>query len=357
VGQGFTFQLPAETLRRWFEIERTQTGGFTVRYVAERAREAVAGLAREVDRGPVDAQLLSAGTTIVSYVPSRTGRALDVEATYANVAAALEAAPPARGPKPVDLVIRTLQPAFTDADAAALVGPLQKLSAWTVKYVPSERNYYGANIRIPTSALDGYVLNPGESFAFWDAVGEVSRARGYGPGGVIRNGRTDPTGALAGGICSCSTTLFNAAVRAGLEILERHNHYYYIDRYPVGLDATVFKGSSGSQDLRFRNDTRSPVLIRGVNGQGTVTFEIYGIPDGRTVAWSQPTVRNRVYAHDYIQYTSSLPHGVRKRIEVPVDGFDAWVTRTVRARDGHVIHQETFVSHYGRVNGIVLVGR
>ena len=69
----------------------------------------------------------------------------------------------------------------------------------------------------------------------------MTYARGYRDGGAILNGRTEPTGALAGGICSCSTTLFNAAARAGLEILERANHYYYIDRYPTGLDATVWK--------------------------------------------------------------------------------------------------------------------
>jgi vancomycin resistance protein YoaR len=358
VGQKLEYQLPPEKLRTWIRIMPTREGDFAVSVDQAAAQKTVEALAPKVYRAPVNAELLSAGTTVVGYRPSQTGRALDTEATLSNVLAALETAPPAKGLKPVNLVFRSLVPDFTDAEARSMVGPLVRLSAWTVPYVPSERNFYGANIKIPTATIDGYVLKPGESFAFWKAIGEVSRARGYGDGGVIRDGRTYPTGALAGGICSCSTTLFNAAVRAGLQILERHNHYYYIDRYPVGLDATVLKSSGGAvQDMRFRNDTPSPILIRGVNTYGKVTFEIYGVPDGRRVEWSSPIVKNRVAAGDYVQYTSSLPTGVRKRVEYPVAGFDSWVTRTVRARDGRVIHKETFYSHYARINGLILVGR
>ena len=105
---------------------------------------------------------------------------------------------------------------------------------------------------------------PHETFDFWDAIGPVTRERGYRDGGAIINGRTEPQGALAGGICSCSTTLFNAALRGGFEMDARRNHFYYIDRYPLGLDATVFISASGSvQTMSWTNDTDYPVLIRG----------------------------------------------------------------------------------------------
>jgi vancomycin resistance protein YoaR len=110
--------------------------------------------------------------------------------------------------------------------------------------------------------LDGHVVAPGDTFDFWNAIGPVTRARGYRQGGAIINGRTELQGALAGGICSTSTTLFNAVARAGYEMGARRNHFYYIDRYPLGLDATVFKGDSSTQTMSFTNDTRYPVLIR-----------------------------------------------------------------------------------------------
>ena len=165
---------------------------------------------------------------------------------------------------------------------------MRKISQWTTPFPISDRNGFGANIWIPARLIDGYVVAPRATFDFWDAVGPVTRAKGYKSGGAIINGRTEPQGALAGGICSCSTTLFNAALRAGYEMGARRNHYYYIDRYPLGLDATVFISASGSkQTVSFTNDTDYPMLIRGYGfrdgGTGYVRFEIYSVPNGRKV--------------------------------------------------------------------------
>ncbi|MEO5885051.1 MAG: VanW family protein, partial [Candidatus Limnocylindrales bacterium] len=225
-----------------------------------------------------------------------------------------------------------------------------------------EKNGFGANIWIPARLINGYVVAPRATFDFWDAVGPVTRAKGYKDGGAIINGRTEPQGALAGGICSCSTTLFNAALRAGYEMGARRNHYYYIDRYPLGLDATVFISASGSrQTMSFTNDTDFPVLIRGYGyrkgNAGYVRFEIYSVPTGRKVSFSKPIVRNVRRATDTVQYTSTLAPGVSKRIEYPVDGKQVTVTRTVRARSGGVIHRDTYYSNYSRITGITLIGK
>jgi hypothetical protein len=58
-----------------------------------------------------------------------------------------------------------------------------------------------------------------------------------------------------------------------------------------------------------------------------------------------------------VQYTSTLAKGERKRIEWPVDGKDVAVTRTVRDANGRVVHRETYISHYHRMIGIMLIGR
>ena len=132
--------------------------------------------------------------------------------------------------------------------------------------------------------------------------------------------------------------------------------------YPVGLDATVFISASGSkQTVSFTNDTDYPVLIRGYkirNGsRGYVRFEMYSVPNGRSVTIGPPTIRNIRRAGDSIQYTSSLAPGARKRIESPVDGMQVWRTVTVRDAKGKIIHQNTYYSNYSRVTGVVLVGR
>ena len=178
------------------------------------------------------------------------------------------------------------QPALTTAEAKAARPKMRMISKWTTYFPISERNGFGANIWIPARLIDGYVVAPRATFDFWDAVGTVSRAKGYKAGGAIINGKTEPQGALAGGICSCSTTLFNSVLRAGYQMGARRNHYYYIDRYPLGLDATVFISASGSkQTVSFTNDTDYPILLRGYgyrNGSsGYVRFEVFSVPTGR----------------------------------------------------------------------------
>ena len=143
---------------------------------------------------------------------------------------------------------------------------------------------------------------------------------------------------------------------------DRLNHYYYIDRYPLGLDATVFISGSGSrQTMSFTNHTDYPILIRGrgwrEGGAGYVRFELYSVPNGRKVSFSKPKVWDQTNARDSVQYTSALPPGVSKRVEYPVDGKKVSVTRTVRDRNGNVIHQDTYYSHYKTVTGILQIGR
>jgi vancomycin resistance protein YoaR len=253
-------------------------------------------------------------------------------------------------------------PALTTAQAEAAAPLMVKVSEWQTYFPISEKNGFGVNIWIPALEIDGYVVGPRETFDFWDAIGPVTRERGYRDGGAIINGRTEPQGALAGGICSTSTTLFNAALQGGFELGARRNHYYYIDRYPLGLDATVFISASGSvQTMSWTNDTDYPVLIRGYRikegNRGYVKFELYSVPNGRTVVVGTPTVTNVRRASDSTQLTTTLREGQRKRIEYPVDGKQVWRTVTVYNADGSVLREKTYYSNYARVTGIVLVGR
>ena len=95
---------------------------------------------------------------------------------------------------------------------------MQMISSWTTYYVPAEGNGFGNNINIPAFDIDGRNLYPGEEFSFWGSIGPVTVERGYSYGGAIINGRSTQGVAIGGGICSTSTTIFNAALRAGLEM-------------------------------------------------------------------------------------------------------------------------------------------
>jgi vancomycin resistance protein YoaR len=199
-------------------------------------------------------------------------------------------------------------------------------------------------------------MAPGEVFSFWDSIGPVTVERGYHYGGVIIGGRSVAGGAIGGGICSTSTTMFNAALRAGLEMGDRLNHFYYIDRYPDGLDATVYMDDTYVQDMTFRNDTDAPIVIRGFGGNGFVTFQIWTVPTGRTVVITDPVTSNHRTATETTVLDSSMAPGTAKRVEFPHNGHDVTRTRFVYTADGTLLHQNTYFSSYRTVNGITAVG-
>src|SRR5689334_859785 len=155
-----------------------------------------------------------------------------------------------------------------DSSAASLEPGLVLVGTWTVRYAVGPENGHGSNVALPLEAIDRMVLEPGATFEFWRAVGEVSRRTGYQRGAVIAGDHIDPDGALAGGICTASTAVFNAAARAGLEIVERRPHGGYLPKYPLGMDAAVSKGDGSRQTVAFRNDTSVRILIRTISDPG-----------------------------------------------------------------------------------------
>ncbi|MGP1674296.1 MAG: VanW family protein [Candidatus Limnocylindrales bacterium] len=349
-------------LRSWLTFGPTADGGYGVTVDTTDLTGVLAALAKRLDKAPVNASFETSGGAITGVTASKAGYKVDREATRAQVQAVLDARAAGATTASIEPTVTITEPVLTTAEAKAARPKMRMISRWTTFFPISDRNGFGANIWIPARLIDGYVVAPRATFDFWDAIGPVTRAKGYKSGGAIINGRTEPQGALAGGICSCSTTLFNAALRAGYEMGARRNHYYYIDRYPLGLDATVFISASGAtQTMSFTNDTDYPILIRGYQirdgGAGYVRFEIYSVPTGRKTTFSKPIVRNVRQATDSVQYTSSLAPGARKRIEYPVDGKQVTVTRTVRDRNGKVVHSNTYFSNYARITGITLVGR
>lgn len=318
-------------------------------------------VAKSVARKPVSASYLrSKSGKIVGVAASGNGQSLDAAGTVSRIIS--ELAGRLTGTKAAAVKVTTLPvaPEFTTAEAQKKAPLMSILGTWTTWFPIGDHNFWGANIWIPAGIIDGTVLAPGQTFDWWATVGDVSTSRGFGPGGFIKGNHTEPTGALGGGMCSSSTTLFNAALRAGLQMGQRGNHTYYITRYPLGLDATVWKAGSAVQDMSFTNDTNGPILIRGIKTHsgltGFVTYQIWGVPDGRTVSLGAPMVSNVVRAVTNTVPVSTLPHGVRKQTEWPSNQMDTAVARVVRNAAGQVIHQEVWRSHYILWNGLIQVG-
>lgn len=312
--------------------------------------------AARVASHPRDAAFEWGPSGITGVVPAVEGRELDVAASVASVMESLSARARGAVHRSAALAVIASQPLLTTQAAQAAAPQMRRISTWTTYYAPGEGNYWNANIHIPAWDLDELVVAPGEWFSFWNDIGPVTVERGYGYGGVIIGGRSVANGALAGGICSTSTTLFNSAMRAGLEIGDRANHSYYIERYPVGLDATVLKTDTWAQDMTFRNDTANPIVIRSYTGNGWVRFDLWGVPDGRTVRLSDPVTSNHRTAIETTVVNPDLASGTSRRVEYPHNGFHAVVTRWVYDAQGDLLHENVWTSAYRTVNGITEVG-
>ncbi|MGH2462681.1 MAG: VanW family protein [Candidatus Limnocylindria bacterium] len=318
---------------------------------------ALDALAPSIQRQPTNAGFAFNSAGPSGVIPAVRGRVLNVAGTVDAIVAGLYRRGAGITVPGVVLSASFVEPTLTTADAQAILPNLIRLSTWTTYYVPGPGNGANANIHIPALDLDGMVILPGENFDFWRDIGPVTVERGYTYGGAIIGGRSTGGVALAGGICSTSTTMFNTALRAGLQMDSRMNHYYYIDRYPMGLDATVFATDYFSQTMSFTNDTGGPLIIRSFTGHGMVRFDLWGLPTNRVVSFTNPVITNRTYAVETVEYTSSLPAGTSQRVEYMHHGFDVTVTRIVTdTTTGQRIHEDTYFSSYKTVNGVTLVG-
>ncbi len=225
------------------------------------------------------------------------------------------------------------KPALVRAADLPKAENLQLLAEATTYYAGSATERI-ANVHAAARNLDGYVVPPGGIFDFNQAVGQITLENGFKEALVISGGRT--LKGVGGGVCQVSTTAFRALYLAGLPILERNPHAYRVRWYDniPGFDAAVYQPYL---NLRARNDTPGPLVVRSTVTSTTHTVRIYGVPDGRQVVVSKPVILLRT-PHPPPQYIAepSLPPGQVKQVDWAVDGYRIRITRTVARPDGRV---------------------
>ena len=147
------------------------------------------------------------------------------------------------------------------------------ISSFSTKYDASNVDR-STNLQIAAGKINGRVLVPGEEFSFNAVVGKRTIEEGYKDAKIYADGGV--VDGLAGGICQISSTLYNAALLANLEIVERKNHSYPASYIQVGRDATVVYGV---KDLKFKNSRTYPIKLEASVKNGVAEFKIYGIKE------------------------------------------------------------------------------
>jgi vancomycin resistance protein YoaR len=176
------------------------------------------------------------------------------------------------------------------------------------------------NVTVGANKFNGVLIKPGEEFSFIKTLGPVDKSTGYLPELVIKEDKTIPE--YGGGMCQVSTTMFRAALNAGLKITARTNHAYPVQYYaPQGTDATVY---IPNPDLKFLNDTENYILVQ-TRIEGTqLFFDFYGTSDGREAKLVGPFVTERGEG------------GAMKTI----------LTQEVYDKDGNLVRKAEFKSKY-----------
>ena len=125
------------------------------------------------------------------------------------------------------------------------------------------------NMELAVKHINNMIINPGETFSFLGSVGTFGEGTEYVDAGVIVDG--DFVTGVGGGVCQVSTTTYQAALKSGMEIVERHNHGRPIGYSPLATDAMV---SDPWSDFRFKNPYDFPIVIKGIIEGDSITMSI-----------------------------------------------------------------------------------
>ena len=150
-----------------------------------------------------------------------------------------------------------------------------KLSEYSTIFDSSNRNRSN-NLAISAEKIDGTIIMPGETFSYNQTVGERTIAAGYKEAGAYAGGKVVQD--VGGGICQTSSTLYNAALLANLEIVDRSNHQFLTSYVDASRDATV---AWGSIDFQFKNTRTYPIKIEASAKNGVCEMAIYGIKEDK----------------------------------------------------------------------------
>ncbi len=286
---------------------------------------------------------------VTAFKPAQEGRELDLDKTALLISDAIIKDTERNIPLPV----KVLQPKIKATDADNF-GIKELLAEGISNFSGSIPNRI-FNVGLAASRINGILIAPGQDFSFTGTVGDITAGTGYKPAYVIKSGRTVLDD--GGGVCQVSTTLYRAALKAGLPITNRTAHAYRVGYYeqgfPPGLDATIFYPSV---DLKFKNDTASNILIQSYVVGTTLYVDLYGTPDGRVAYLSTPVITSQTPPPPELrQDDPTLPKGEVKQVDFAAWGANVTFTRTVK-KAGETLISETIRSNYRPWQAVYLVG-
>ena len=316
----------------------------------------VTGLQQSLDKPPQEAKFEMVAGRVKEFAPSKEGDEVIADQTASALRSGIE--------KLIKEEVKTVTvPVMVNKTAPQVT--MDKVNELGInELIGRGESYYAHsipnrifNVGLAASRANAALVASGQEFSFNNVVGDISAASGYREGYIISGGRT--VLGDGGGVCQVSTTLFRAALNAGLPITERWGHAYRVGYYEQnskpGIDATVF---APSKDLKFKNDTPGYILVQTINDPKNLhlVVEIYGTKDGRVATISDPKVWGitpplpTIYQDD-----PTLPTGSTKQVDWAASGAKTSFEYKVM-RGGEVLENKTFTTTYQSWASVFLRG-
>lgn len=249
----------------------------------------------------------------------------------------------------IELVTNTVQPRGSKEELSKIK---DNLGGFSTDFSSSAAGR-AANVKNACSLINGSVIYPGEQFSVYEAISPITTDNGYQIAGAYENGQV--VDSVGGGVCQVATTLYNAVIRAELEIVQRYNHSMIVNYVKPSDDAAI---AGTYKDLKFKNNLDNPVYIEGYCSGGVITFNVYGVetrPANREISFRSETISEENPVTQF-KFDAGQPVGYFHTEQSAHKGLTARLWKTVTV-DGVVQSDEVFNnSKYKSSPKIVTVG-
>lgn len=341
---GKSGSLFTKTINRW--KLKTSKHDIKLNFTADTSSvsQEIKKISSKLNTDPVDARLSFEGGKF-NVLSDKPGKKVNEEKLSELIKTSIK---PSGNEDSIEIPVETAE-ARVKSDMLSKV--TTKVSGFTTSFKLSDPNRTG-NIKIAAKSLDGTVILPGEVFSMNETLGPRVKSQGYKEAPVIVNGTLQP--GLAGGICQVSSTLYNTALFANLQIVERRPHGLKVGYVDAGRDATI---SGDVIDLKFKNTYSAPLYIQAVVNGASISVNMYGPNEN---AGQRVEVYSEVYEKIEPKITEikdpTLEEG-KKVVEVkPAQGYKARTYRKVY-QDGKLVKNELLSRDtYKATDGKVRVG-
>lgn len=278
-GEGANGVLEPKVIGEAFSFKPSKDGSLKPKVARKTLRKALEPQLAGTEAEGTDAEIVFEGGQ-PTVKPSKVGRQIDWNKSLESYLDVIKQT----DERTLTAVYKEKKPKTTTKEAKGL-GIKEVIGEFTTTGFAQDS---GVNIRQVAAEVDGAIVKPGDTFSLNGYTGKRGKAEGYVDAGIIENGV--PGSAVGGGISQFATTLYNASYFAGLKDAGHQEHSYYISRYPMAREATVFMYPDGQSviDIAFTNDSSHGVAIQTFWTPESITVKIWGTKEYRVESKTGP---------------------------------------------------------------------